>query len=388
VVTIVRNEAGRLPGLLESLAPFRSLGGEVVVLDTGSADNTSEIAGQAGCVVARRPRQFERALTQAQATAIHRAFARGGEGPLVRAGDRVFNIAAARNAADGLARNDFILGVDASDRFEAFDLPQIEARIKEGDPAILPFETRRLHRGRWVLELRDYFHDRRRAAWFGRAHNYVAGRKGGSPSEKTLLPRDCLRVTHYTESTKDRGYQITGLALDVLESPSLVHRRLVLGAELTARGFHQSALALFEGLDRPDIHASVRSSALSMASNCLRATGADSGEAADLLFRAMRRDPSHRHPFLNLARISLRRGDFQGAVSLATAALAIPPRVTFSQLEENLRDGPHAVLYWALLWLGRKAEAAEHFRLCREARPDSSIYLEHSRFFPGSTTDL
>lgn len=369
-----------MPGLLESLAPFRALGGEVVVLDTGSEDKTLEIARQAGCVVARKPRQFERALTRAQATAIHKAFARGGEGPLVRAGDRVFNIAAARNAADALARHDLILGVDASDRFDAFDLPGIEARIKEGGATTFPFETRRLHRGRWVLELRDYFHDRRTAAWFGRAHNYVAGRKAGSQPEKTPLPRDCLRVTHHTESAKDRGYQLTGLALDVLEFPSAVHRQLVLGAELTARGFNQSALALFEGLDRPDVHAAVRSSALSMAANCLPAS--DPGEGAtDLLFKAMRRDPSHRHPFLNLARISLRRGDFQHAASLATAALAIPPRVSFSQLEENLRDGPHAVLYWALLWLGRKAEAAEHFRICLEAQPDNPIYRNHASFF-------
>ena len=36
VVTIVRNEANRLPRLLASLAEFRERGGEVVVLDTGS----------------------------------------------------------------------------------------------------------------------------------------------------------------------------------------------------------------------------------------------------------------------------------------------------------------------------------------------------------------
>ena len=109
VVTIVRNEASRLPRLLASLAEFRARGGEVVVLDTGSDDGTTEVAAAAGCRVATEPRRFNSRLTERQARRITETFCREGEGPFVSPGDRLFNVAQARTYAGSLARNDFQL---------------------------------------------------------------------------------------------------------------------------------------------------------------------------------------------------------------------------------------------------------------------------------------
>ncbi len=381
VAAILRNESRALPRLLDSLADFRANGGEVVVLDTGSVDETVPLATAAGCVVARAPRRFNRALTAEQAERITALLSKNGES-FVRPGDRIFNLAGARNAADALARNDFVMAVDGCDIVEAMDVEFIQARVRAAEAEIFLFETRRLHRGRWVLEQRNYLHDRRRTRWFGRAHNQMVPARSHQHPRKVAIPRDRLRVTHHTDETKQRGHQLTGLALDVLESPHVPQRRLVLGHELFARGFLHSALALFEGLDQAGVSNSVRSVALSMAASCVAEIRGQSDEAVtDLLFRAARRDPGHRDPLLQLARLSLEGGGFQAAVSFAMAALAIPARVTFTQLEENLRDGPHAILYWAHLWLGRRSEAREHHRLCLTMDPANPVYREHARLF-------
>jgi tetratricopeptide (TPR) repeat protein len=122
-----------------------------------------------------------------------------------------------------------------------------------------------------------------------------------------------------------------------------------------------------------------------MAATCVAAkvSGSASGddEVRDLWFKASVRDPSRRDPLLHLARHALSRGDHQAAASFATAALAIPPRVGFSEPEANLREAPHAILYWALLWLGRRSEARSHFEICRRLDPSNPTYEEHAKFF-------
>ena len=389
VTTIVRNEGPRLPRLLESLAGFRVLGGEVVVLDTGSEDETVSVAREAGCVVTRAPRRFHGTLTQGQAERIHQAFSRCGEGPFLRSGERLFNFAAARNHAASLGRHAYELAVDGTDVVDALDLDFVEAAIKSGSPQVLRFETRRRHGARFMIELRDYFHDRRTTEWFGRAHNVVTGLERKPLIRTTLLPPDRLRVTHHTDEAKPRGYQLAGVALDALSRPRDPYRSFLVGRELGVRGHHASALALFLALDRADVPAVLRSAALCMAATCVAAKlsgGASAGDDAqdevrDLWFKASVRDPSRRDPLLHLARHALSRGDHQAAASFATAALAIPPRVGFSEPEANLREAPHAILYWALLWLGRRSEARSHYEICRRLDPSNPTYEGHAQLF-------
>ena len=152
VVTIVRNEADRLPRLLASLGEFRARGGEVLVLDTGSTDGTPEVAAAAGCRVVVEPRRFNRLLTAAQARRINTTFARAGEGPLVAPRDRVFEFARARAHAASLARHPFQLAVDGGDVVEALDIDRIDAMARATHPPVVEFETRILSGAGWLLE--------------------------------------------------------------------------------------------------------------------------------------------------------------------------------------------------------------------------------------------
>ena len=71
----------------------------------------------------------------------------------------------------------------------------------------------------------------------------------------------------------------------------------------------------------------------------------------------------------------------QGAASFATAALAIPAQAGIGEMEWNHSVGPHAILYWALFWLGRRDEAKRHFKRCRELEPANPVYRDHARLF-------
>ena len=383
IAAVLRNESQRLPILLESLSDFRGRGGEVVVLDTGSDDGTPRLAAEAGCRVEVEPRRFTRSLSKKDLTRIEKAFDfPEGPPPLLRSGQRLFDEGAARNHASSLAKHDFVLAVDGSDVVDVMDLDFLDEAVRGAGSDVLKFETRRLHECRWFAEHRDYFADRRTTRWYGRAHCFVTPSRARSALRTTTLPGDRLRVTHHTDGARTRDHQFAAVALDLLASPQAPDRRFLLGRELATRGCYGAAQAAFLAVDRPQVATSLRSSALSMAASCLAAQSPDDEEGiADLLFKAMRRDPSRRDPFLQLARRRLNAGDFQAAVSFATAALAIPARVGLSESEENLRDGPHAILYWALFWLGRRDEARTHFSICLESDPGNAAYRDHARLF-------
>ncbi|MBX7184794.1 MAG: hypothetical protein K1Y01_06560 [Vicinamibacteria bacterium] len=382
VAAVLRNEGQRLPRLLASLAPFREAGGEIMILDTGSDDGTPRLAAEAGCRVEVEPVRFNGRLTAKDVTRIERAFGLTGAPGLLERGQRVFDLGAARNHVASLAKHDLVLQVDGSDVLEAFDVEYLDAAVQAGGHDVFKFETRRLHGERWFAEHRDYFADRRAARWYGRAHCFVKPMPAGTALRMTVIPPDRLRVTHHTDGTKTRDHQFAGVALDLLASPEAPDRRFLLGRELAMRGAYRPAIEAFLAVDRTGVPNSLRASTLSMAAVCQAALSpGDEDAVSDLLFKAMRRDPSRRDPLLHLARRRLAVSDFQGAVSFATAALTIPARVGLSESEENLRHGPHAILYWALFWLGRRDEARRHFEICVKQDPGNRAYREHAKLF-------
>lgn len=380
-MTIVRNEAGRLPRLIESLGEFRARGGEVVVLDTGSDDGTPEVAAKLGAVVAKEPRRFNGTLTARQAARIQARFSRGGEGPLARPGERLFHFARARAHAATLAHHSFQLAVDGGDVVEGLDIDFLDSLAADPAVAAAHFETRILTPMGWQRELRDYVYDRRFMEWRGRAHNHLAGRLGKPVKAPVRLTAAQLLVSHHTDLEKGRGYQFAGMALDALAEPRSVRCAFFLARALTAGGFPRSGLDLAIGLDRAEVPPGIRSAGLCFAARCRADLGAGADEIDGLLFRAAQRDPNRRDPLLRLARRCLAQGELQAAASFATAALAIPPRVDVPQPEEDLTTGPHAILYWALLWLGRTVEAKAHFDRCRALDPENPLYAEHRALF-------
>jgi glycosyltransferase involved in cell wall biosynthesis len=381
VVSIVRDEEARLPRMLASIEAFRSRGGDIVILDTGSADGTVRVAREAGCRVFVEPTRFSGRLTGTQARRIHRTFVKGGETAFLEAGQRLFGMAAARNHAASLARRPFQLVLDGSDVVEAMDLDFLDATARSREFSSLHFESRDLGPHGWILGTREFLYDRRRVAWAGRAQSYLVSRTPRAVLKRNLLRRDQLFVSHHTDLEKSRGRQVAAHALDALADPASDRWAYYLGRALLSRGYPRSAYPLLLRLDRPESPGPLRAAGLCMAAQCLAASEGKSDDIEGLLLRASKWNPNSRDPWLHLASRCLAGGDMQGAASFAAAALAVPGRPGVMEPEANYGVRPHEILYWSLLWLGRRDEARAHFEICRAKDPRNPVYPTHEPLF-------
>ena len=86
IALIARNEAQNLPRLFAGLAEYSRRGGEILVVDTGSDDDTVALAREQGARVIERPAEFDLFLSGAQAERIEQAFARGGHVGIIGGG--------------------------------------------------------------------------------------------------------------------------------------------------------------------------------------------------------------------------------------------------------------------------------------------------------------
>jgi tetratricopeptide (TPR) repeat protein len=380
VVIVARNEAHTLPRLFASLGPVFRRGGEVVVLDTGSADATVDVARRHGARVEEVGSRFHYALGPDEAACIDLRFACGGEGPLVQSGDLQFDFGAAREYAGSLPHADHVLQFDASDEVLALDLDFIETALRASEPPRIEYGLRVGGLSLYVSRL----YDRRRVRWVGRVHEALWPRNpdaGARPAERTLRCSDAeLLVRHHGDSGKTRPY-VAGLALEAIERPEAPRWAHYLGRELYFRGWYRSAIPVLDAhAARPDAWLTERAESLCLSGRCLEALGVSS-EAESCYRGAIALDASRREPLLRLATLCQTRSDHTGVVEHVMAALAIPRTSAFAEADANYGYLPHALLYWALFWLGRRAEARGHWVLARHLAPDRADVAAHAQLF-------
>jgi glycosyltransferase involved in cell wall biosynthesis len=379
IVVIARNEAHTLPRLVRSLEAFMRRGGEVLVLDNGSVDDTVGVARRYGCRVEEAGSTFDARLDEMQAETIERRFARDGEGPLVRPGDRVFDFAAARQHAGWLATNDLVLQLDASDEVAALDVERLEARLTSQPDCVLEYG---LQLGGVTLMV-SRLYDRRRRHWKGRVHEGLYSNEASPPGPASRIrctERELL-IRHHKDEGKPRSYR-AGLALDALAHPEQPRWKHYLGRELYYYRWYRSALAVLEEhVAMTDGWSAERSQSLCFIGECLEALGKPDA-AADSYRCASTVDGTRREPLLRLAALCSRRGDFQGAATYAAEALTIARTSAYAEPDANYTWLPHSLLYWSLFWLGRREEARRHWETCRRLAPGDPQVRDHARLFP------
>lgn len=379
IVILCRNEERYLPRVLFDLGEFIDSDGEVVLVDTGSTDDSVVIARRRGCRVEVVGDRFDTILSPEKAAEMQRRFGKAGEQLQLKPGQRMFNFAAARQFAGERASNDFILQLDASDEILALEIDAFDDWINEGGIGTFEYAQRY---GDVNLRIAR-FYDRRRYHWEGRVHEVLFPTAGADPAPVSRFrcePME-LEVRHRADMGKERNY-LAGLALQVLDHPEKPRWWHFLGRELFYdRCFHSALATLEVHCQFENAWAAERSQSLCFMGECFEALGRVS-EARQSYSRAFSADSTRREPLLREALICSRLCEFDTAAHLARQALDVPLINPYPEPEANYTWLPHSLLYWSLFWLGRKDEARVHWDAYRSQVPGRLIMKEHARLFP------
>lgn len=375
VVVIARNEQATLPRLIASLSSFRERGGEIVVLDTGSTDETAEVARSAGCKVEEVGDRFRRKISAEEADGMNELLAPGDE-KIAIAGDTLFDFSAARNYAAALASNDMIAMPDCDEVYTALDLDTLNVAITLG---IGQFEYNFVfahdeHGNDLVKFMHSKFYDRRHMRWVGIIHEVLHG-----TVDRRFFDENIIKLEHWQNPDTNRGGYLKGLALDVLENPENDRNAHYFGRELLYTGRPRSAIKQLKRHVDMKKWPEERSQSLVHIGEAYMQLGETPAAIHSWIdaFDVSRR----REPLLKIAEYYSGAGAPDRCIAYASAALTVPENgfyATFQPYYENL---PHELLYLSYQKLGDQHQAKEHYWQALRMKPFNSKYLHDMRFF-------
>lgn len=377
VVLIARNESKTLPILLSSLREFRERGGEVVLMDTGSTDDTAELARGLGCRVFEEGDRFTHTITKQTSHDINERFVVAGEQPIVAEGDRIFDYANARNHAAAYATNDMIAMPDCDEQYTRLDIDAINRLIADGYEQ-LEYNfvyAHDEHGGELVKFLHSKFYDRRKLKWVGIIHEVLHG-----DAKRIQLAEETIKLEHWQNPATDRGGYLKGLALAVVQEPFNDRNSHYFGRELLYRGRPKSAIKQLEAHIKISGWAEERSQSQVHIGEAYMGLG-EAQKAIHSWIDAFDTCPRRREGLMKIAEYYYQHKSAPHALAYAKAALEIPPNAFYASFQPYYEHLPHEICYWALWHLGRKTEARQHFRDAMRFRPHNPQYLHDYRLF-------
>lgn len=378
VVLIARNEAKTLPRLVASLMEFLSKDGELIVVDTGSTDNTGAVATNLGAHVYGERNRFDIVIDADTAKKVNRRFLHKGEAPLLTAGDRLFDYSAARNYAASLAKNDMIAMPDCDEYYTTLDLEMISRVIEDGFGRLeYDFVFSHDAEGRPLIEFKhSKFYNRKQLHWEGVIHETLYG-----TANQVYLPPELIKLEHGQNAHTDRSHYIRGLAYDCFKKPKGDRNCHYFGRELYFTGRFAAAI---KELDRhiamTNAWATERAQSAIYKGMCYAAQGQQ--DAAEQSFQqALRIDPARRSAWLHLAWMAFARENAQSVACYAQAALAVQRDSFYGNGRRDYEETPHTLLYWAYPRLGDKEAGRRHYDIAAGFAPEDEAILRDRVFF-------
>lgn len=228
VAIIARNEEKTLPRLLKSLTGVE----DIVVLDTGSTDNTVKIAKELGCNVFSVGDKFRIEATKEQVKWWKKHYK---EDPSFKTGEKYFHFANARNYAASLTKNDWVFQPDADEEM-TWDIDKVKDAIQHEDHLHYRFCYAHEPDGSPGLELdQSKFYRKSKLHWTKWVHEVLAVIPGQSP--KPPMWCDFIYHHHWQQAKEERGSQyLAGLELSVAENGEDDRNVYYLGREFFYHG--------------------------------------------------------------------------------------------------------------------------------------------------------
>ena len=383
VVLIARNEEHKLPYLIESLTEFKSRGGEILLLDTGSTDKTAEIARQLGCNVHEVGEKFLITLTKEQAEKINTEYCRDPlMNSIVREGDKIFDYSSARNYIAEFATTDMIATPDCDEVYTKFDIDKIEEAINNGaDQLEYNFVFSHDANGNELIKFRHCkFYNHKKLKWSGIIHETLTPIKSGENIIPVFLNENIIKLEHWQNEQTNRTHYLTGLAYDCFMNPNNDRNAHYFGRELMYRGYYLSAIAQLKKHIDMKMWPTERSQSMIFVGDCYMALG-DKDEAFKYYNMAIEIEGNRREPFMKMAEYYFRQGKADQVISYLNAALSIKGGDFYANYQPYYENLPHELMYWALWQKEAHTAAKAHFDVCMGYQPFNSKYLFDMRFF-------
>jgi glycosyltransferase involved in cell wall biosynthesis len=356
IALIGKNEEKTIPRLVASMGNFIKDGGSVFLLDTGSSDNTVKICKELGITVHEVGEKYITIIDKHKASKMNKKYAVDDEGPIVKAGERVFDFGGARNESHSYAKTDMILSVDCADIFEAFDYKCISDIIAEGKKKKFSYNMKN---GTGLSSMKvqiSRFYSKSMFQWKCRVHECIYG--NWNIDQAMTLSDDILQTCHL-KGEKIRSMYTLGMILDISSKIHICRSMYYLARELYYHNKNKSAIKLMkEYCARKDPWIQEKSSGYCIIAECYERLG-DIDSAVENYNKAFDTFPNRREPLLKLGylfdKLGMEEKDaekksffYRKALVYATASLEIP--LGLSAFEENSSNHtyrPHEIIYRA-----------------------------------------
>ncbi len=377
ICLIAKNEAKTLPRLADSLTEFRARGGEIVLVDTGSTDNTAQIAKEFGFKVTEVGNKFVKTVSNSMCSQINKKFVVVGEKPIIASGDKIFNFSEARNYCASLSSNDMISFQDCDEKYSRLDIDRIQDLIKQGCEQF-EYNFVFAHDGygnEAVKFVQCKFYNRLKMKWVGVVHEVLQGE-----AKKMFLDESIIKLEHWQNTETSRGQYLSGLALDCFSNPDNDRNSHYLARELLWTGRAKSAIKEFHQHIQMKKWPSERAQSMIFMGDAYGMLG-DPIKQVDWYNTAFYTDGSRREALIKLAEFYRFNNEPQKVACYASAALQIPWNGFYANHMAHYTNEPHELMYWAKGWTGDIQGAQEHLLKALEFQPFNTMYLRDTKYY-------
>ena len=376
IVAISRNEEKHIPKMMSSLKDFQERGGNVFILDTGSTDNTVEVARELGCIVHEVGDKFRMNIDKELAEKINEKFIVEGEAPVVKEGDSLFDFASARNHCVSFSQQDMICTMDCDEVFTKLDIDKINESIDKGyEQFEYEFVFSHDFLGNPVIKFRQSkFYNKTKTKWVGIIHEVLQG-----PAKIIYVGEDVIKLEHFQNEATNRSGYIKGLAVDCYNNPENDRNSHYFARELFYLGRPKSAIKEFKNHVSMGKWGTEAAQSMMYIGDCYRQLG-DTGEMLKWYSLSVDKE-IRREPLMRLAETYMGKGMHKQAIAYAEAALTVTQLPFYSNHQPYYENAPHELLYVCYWAVGDKVKSKEHWQKALKMKPNNPKYLSDAQFY-------
>lgn len=385
VALIARNESKTLPRLVASLKEFQERGGEILLLDTGSTDNTAEVARSLGCTVYEVGSKFLINVTADTAKRVNAQFVKGGDREVLKEGDTMFDFSSARNHIASLAKNDHVAMPDCDEIYTKFDIDAINTAIEKGaDQFEYNFVYSHDNDGNEVIKFKHCkFYNRTKLYWKGIIHEILQVVPTVDPASiaRIFFGEDKVKLEHWQNPETNRTGYLRGLAYDCFLDMNNDRNAHYFGRELFYTGRLNSAIPQLIHHTKLMGWPAERSESMLYIGDAYMRLG-NEVEGFGWYVKAYETAPTRREALMRLAQYYYEKKMPDQTIAYAAAALQIPRGDEFyGNYQPYYENLPHEMLYWAFWQKGDIRASFDHFNVCMDLQPFNPKYLHDFRFY-------